>query len=376
VRIVAARIRPYRLVLRTPLETAHERLTTRSGHLVSLEAEDGTVGWGDACPIAGFGMEPCARAADALARLAREWVGGELGDLDRAWDRLDGLAPAEPAARCAFSAAGLDLLARSEGVALADRIARATGAQPRRALPVSCLVVGEDATAIARSAAEGVARGFATFKLKVGVLPWRRDLARVAALRAAVGDAARIRVDANGSLSEPVARTALADLRDLGVELVEQPVAHDDVHALARLRAGSGVPIAADEAVTTVEAAQRILEAGAADVLVLKPAALGGADRAIAVARAAHAHGCAVLVTSLIDSAIGVAGAAHLAAALPGPRPADGLATGALFEADLATALRVEAGLLALPSGPGLGVAPHPDALERLATGPTCEIRA
>jgi len=111
-------------------------------------------------------------------------------------------------------------------------------------------------------------------------------------------------------------------------------------------------------------------------VIVLKPAALGGPLRALALARRARDAGCRVFVTSLLDSAIGVAAAVHVAAALPSPRPADGLATGALFETDVAPPPAIAAGRLVVPDAPGLGVAPDAERLGRLAAGAPRTVRA
>jgi len=146
------------------------------------------------------------------------------------------------------------------------------------------------------------------------------------------------------------------------------------VDALARLRELGAVPIAADEAVASAADVSRVVGSGAADVVVLKPAVLGGPRVAVQAARAALEAGCGVVVTSLIDSAIGVTAAAHVAAALPSGRPADGLATGGLLDADVASGPVVAAGCMRLPDGPGLGLVPEPALLERLRRAPLREI--
>lgn len=372
-RISAARLRPYRLRLRKTLETAHQRFDERRGVLLELEAEDGTTGFGDACPLLGFGMEDLGRAEDVLARCAAELPGRELGGDDDAWlERLDAIDPAAPCARGALDTALIDLAARAKGSSFAARLSGTADEVHRRtSLPSSTLITGDGLEDLATGAREAAAAGFTTFKLKLGVGSMHDDRARVAALRQAIGPDARLRVDANGAWSERIAAAALGWLADLGVELIEQPVAADRIDALARLRAMGRLPIAADESASSPAGALRVLEAGAADVIVLKPAALGGPTRALALARSARARGCAVFVTTLLDSAIGVAAAAQLASLLPGPRPADGLATSALFVRDLAPAPAIVSGSLTLPPGPGLGVQPDAVTLEALQCGPT-----
>jgi L-alanine-DL-glutamate epimerase-like enolase superfamily enzyme len=120
--------------------------------------------------------------------------------------------------------------------------------------------------------------------------------------------------------------------------------------------------------------AQAILERKAADLLIVKPAALGGLRPAQHIAERALAAGVGVVVTGMLDSALGTAAALHLAAALPDPLRAAGLAADALFETDLAPLPRVVAGRRGVPEGPGLGIAPRPKRLARLARGPAREL--
>ncbi|MBX3032276.1 MAG: o-succinylbenzoate synthase, partial [Chloroflexi bacterium] len=140
---------------------------------------------------------------------------------------------------------------------------------------------------------------------------------------------------------------------------VEQPLdASLGIAALARLRSRVGVPIAADELVTDLTAAGRILDARAADVLVVKPARVGGPRAVLRIAERAAAAGVGITISTLYETGIGVAGALHVAATLPGDT-AHGLATAALLADDPTVGLpEVRDGRLALPAGGGLGVRP------------------
>jgi L-alanine-DL-glutamate epimerase-like enolase superfamily enzyme len=130
------------------------------------------------------------------------------------------------------------------------------------------------------------------------------------------------------------------------------------------------MPIAADEAVTGLEAVKALIGAFAADVLIVKPMAVGGVGPARTIVELGTLAALRVVVTTTIDTGIGVAAALHLAATLPRPIPACGLATGSLLAADLLSEpLRVRDGEMILPAGPGLGVALHEGQLARYATG-------
>jgi O-succinylbenzoate synthase len=142
------------------------------------------------------------------------------------------------------------------------------------------------------------------------------------------------------------------------------------------VRAASRIPIAADEAVRDEDAAEQLLDAGAADLFVLKPAALGGLRAAGRIAQRSRRAGVGVVVTSFLDSGLGIAAALHFAASLPDSPFAAGLATAELLKDDLAPPFAVGGGAIALPRAPGLGIAPDAEALRRCATGSPREFRA
>lgn len=201
----------------------------------------------------------------------------------------------------------------------------------RRSVPVNCTVpvVGpERAQRIVRDS------GAATAKVKVadpGAAP-ADDEERVAAVRDALGPGGRIRVDANAawSVDEAVAAIRGLDRAAGGLEYVEQPCA--GVDELAAVRRAVEVPIAADESIRRAEDPMRVVRAGAADVVVLKVSPLGGVRRAL---RIAEECGLPVVVSSALESAVGLAAGLALAGALPELPYACGLATASLLAADV-----------------------------------------
>ncbi len=159
------------------------------------------------------------------------------------------------------------------------------------------------------------------------------DVARVGAVRAAMGPEGRIRVDANGGWNVDEAEHALRALAPYDLEYAEQPCARvDELVELRGRIADLAVPVAADESVRRAADALAVARAGGADVLVLKAAPLGGVRRALAIAQQA---GLPVTVSSALDTSIGLAMGAALAAALPDLPYACGLGTGALLTADV-----------------------------------------
>jgi O-succinylbenzoate synthase len=255
-----------------PMTTRFRGITVREGALI-----EGPAGWGEFSPFAEYGPAECAR-----------WLG------------------------CALEAAG-------------------TGwpAAVRTRVPVNVTVpaVGpEQAHAIVTAA------GCRTAKVKVAERgqPAGADVARVEAVRDALGPDGRIRVDANGAWSVDQAERALRELGRFGLEYAEQPCA--TLAELARLRRRVDVPVAADESIRRAEDPLAVRAAGAADIVVLKAQPLGGVRAALAVAEAC---GLPVVVSSAIETSVGLAAGVALAAALPELDYDCGLATMSLLTADV-----------------------------------------
>jgi L-alanine-DL-glutamate epimerase-like enolase superfamily enzyme len=137
------------------------------------------------------------------------------------------------------------------------------------------------------------------------------------------------------------------------------------------------VPVAADEAMADEATRERVIEDAAADLVVLKPMRLGGLRPCLEIAGRAADRGMAAFVTTTFDSSIGTAAALHLAGALGGGRPADGLSTGEHLADDLvAKPLVPRKGAMRIQARPGLGVELDGRALDRLATAPWTEVKS
>lgn len=178
-------------------------------------------------------------------------------------------------------------------------------------------------------------RGCRTVKVKVAERgqTLADDIARVAAAREWVGPEGRVRVDANGGWSVESAEEALVGLAPFALEYAEQPCA--TVPELAELRrrvSGLGVLVAADESVRKADDPLAVARAGAADLLVIKAQPLGGITAALRIVAAA---GLPVVVSSAIDTSVGLSMGAHLAAAVPDLGHDCGLGTAALLGADV-----------------------------------------
>ncbi len=222
-----------------------------------------------------------------------------------------------------------------------------------------------------RAATVVTASGCATAKVKVAE-PGQAladDVARVEAVRSALGPGGRIRVDANGAWDVSGAVRALRELARFGLEYAEQPCA--TVEELALVRRRVDVPVAADESIRRASDPYRVRELDAADIAVLKVQPLGGVWACLEIA---ERIGLPVVVSSALETSVGMAAGVALAAALPELPYACGLATVSMFEHDVAATplLPVDGAL------PVVRVDPDPDLLAAAAAdeGTTAAWRA
>jgi o-succinylbenzoate synthase len=204
----------------------------------------------------------------------------------------------------------------------------------RTHVPVNATVPAVDPASAGRMVIES---GCTTVKVKVAEVGQRLDddIERVAAVRDALGAAGRIRVDANGAWDLPSAAAAIPRLAASagGLEYVEQPCR--TLGEMRRLRSRVSVPLAADESVRTAADPVRIAGLDAADLVVVKVQPLGGVRRALEVVDAA---GLPAVVSSALETSVGLAAGVALAASLPSLPFACGLGTARLLDGDVTRA--------------------------------------
>ncbi|MGA8113753.1 MAG: enolase C-terminal domain-like protein, partial [Actinocatenispora sp.] len=249
-------------------------------------------------------------------------------------------------------------------VALHDLAARRLGVPLARLLGGSADSVRTDVTLSVASAAElaataaaRVADGFDVLKIKVGTDP-TGDVARIVAIRDAVGPGVRIRLDANQGWTPREAVRAMRALEDSGadIELVEQPVDGHDVAGLAHVTEHIDTPTLADEAVYGVRDLLAVIERRAADMVNVKLAKSAGLGPARTLLELASAAGMGTMVGSMMETHIGVGAAASLVAAYGTTAVSDLDAAWWLSSAPVVGGIRYEGATVRLPDAPGLGI--------------------
>ena len=326
------------LRFRVPLRTSYGDLAQRDLFELEIEDADGIPGRGEAAPLEPYDGVSSARVEAALNSYRDVLSAG------------DGLSGDELLDACRSAADTPQALAAVD-MALWDRAAKRAGRPVAGLLSddlldviaVNATLGAEDRGKAATEAAAAAADGFRCVKLKVGS---GDDAGRVAAVRAALGPAIELRLDANGAWTVDEAVRAIEALAPAGLELVEEPV--HGLAALREVRDRVAVRVAMDETAAEPGA----LASGAADAVCLKLGRCGGISGLLACATLVRASGAEPYIASTFDGPRGIAAALHAAAALR-IGAACGLATLELFE-DVEHSLAVRDGAITVPAGPGL----------------------
>jgi L-alanine-DL-glutamate epimerase-like enolase superfamily enzyme len=326
------------------LRTRHPFTIARggaSGHRavwVRLADADGVEGWGEAAPSRYYG-ETADTVLAALSVIEPLLPPGPFG-LENADAAMLRVLRGDASARVAVSAALHDLAGKRLGAPLW----KLWGLDPARA-PRSSFTIGLDAPEVVKAKVREAAP-YPILKIKAGTPD---DEAILRAVRDVTDKPLRVDANAGWSVKQALARLPL--LEEMGVELLEQPVAPDDLEGLAAVHRAARVPIVADEACRTAADIPRL--AGAVDGINIKLAKCGSLREALRMVAVARAHGLTVMVGCMIETSLGITAAAHLAP-LADVVDLDGAA---LLERDPFRGASIDGGHVTLPAGPGLGVA-------------------
>ena len=367
--------------LRIPFhQSFHHALKSREESdtvIVKVTGGDGRSGYGESLPrsyVTGETTE--SMVARVREQLAPKVFGESFAP---GWETLEYLQAAMPewteidkgtgnviawnAAFCAVELALLDWSLRADHCALADLL------PPARFEVVYSGVISADAPTDAAALAKRMARlGLLQIKVKVGTAD---DVARLEAVRKAVGDEVELRADANGAWTAEEAVEQLRRLAQFHLQAIEQPVAAGDIAGLKQVRVQSGIPVMADESLVTLEQARQLIELNACDYFNIRLSKCGGIAGSLAIAKLAQQAGVKVQVGAQVgETAILSAAGRTFAAHLPALAYAEGSFGTWLLSEDVTfeNIAFGSGGRAPLLKTRGLSVTVKEDALERLAT--------
>lgn len=345
--IVDVQLHAIAVPLVRPFVTAQRSAAEHLAVLVELVDDKGRSGWGEApCSWRVTGESQESVSAAVRGPLMEVVRGRKPGSID-----LRGAIVGNAAARAAMEAAAFDLAAQADGVPLAAFLGAATDAV-RSDMTLSA---GETDGVVALAVAH-VASGFRALKIKCGGAG--NDRVTVREVRAAVGDGVELRVDANqGWTAAQAIEIIRAWERDgLGIRFVEQPTPARAFDQLVEVRRAVGTPVLADESVRDRDDLRELLRLGAVDMINIKLAKAGGLHEALALAALAADHGVGVLIGSMMESMVGIAAAASLAAVVAPDAVHDLDAALWLAASPVSGGARVTGDVIRLAGAPGLGI--------------------
>lgn len=345
--ITRAQVLKYHLRMRRPWTFARGTYRIRQGWLVRLESKEGLCGFGDCAPLPEMGTETLVVAERQLQLGTEACVGVDaltaLAKLDN-WHST-------PATRCGIETALVDLLAKHAGVPVARWLTyRTAGSVKINA------VLGELDDSIESRAQHAIEEGFTVLKLKLGVNPIAEEQSRLIALVATIPRGVKLRLDVNGGWGVTEFQQILPVLRELPVESLEEPLADFKPERLRQFQSMVPWPLALDESLSGWQRQlDGLFENPPVRRMVLKPMLLGGIMPALKLAKRGQRAGIESVVTTTVDSAVGVWAALQLAAALEKPDVVHGLNTGSWLIDDVGQGPIQQAGRIKLGNDPGLG---------------------
>jgi muconate cycloisomerase len=357
---------PVGLPLKKPMKMAGVTIAHAENLIVRIEAADGTIGWGEAASAPTMTGDTLG----GLVAAVRDHLAPALIDRD-AWMRgalcraLDAILLGNSGAHSAVEMALIDLAGQAAGLPVIDLLG---GAARTEVAPMWLLgnATADEDIAEARAKEN---EGFHFFKLKIGVKPLPAEIEGTLAVRKALGPDVPLCADANCGLTLAAARRYAEKTREADLLFLEQPLGHADLKGLTALARTSPVPIGADEGIHSVGDVEAHARCGAGGVS-LKLIKLGGMAAALDAGRVSARLGLLVNIAAKIaESSIGSAAAVHLACAVPAIDWGVSLTHFYLAEDLVEHPLRLGAGTVALPTGPGLGVTVDEDAVARFRVG-------
>jgi len=299
-----------------PYVTAIEKggMTEVRSVLVRLTTEDGLTGVGETNPHPGFTAEsPDSVMALICHRIGPALLGMDAGSINALLVRMDEAIPGNPFAKAPFDIAAFDLL----GQALNVPVYQLLGGKVRDRIPMIWPFGGGAPAENAAEATAKIAEGYGSLHIKVGALGPDTDVARVAAVREAVGPHIPIMIDANQAWDRSTAIRTIQRMAVYNPSMVEQPVPSWDMASMAAVQAAVSVPISADEVIDSPHKVMDLIRQDAARIFSLKHGKMGGLTRARQIAAMAEAAGIPCFVNSMIELGVSVAASLHLAATVP-----------------------------------------------------------
>ena len=298
--------------LRVPFKTALRSVSSVEDIVVEVHTDTGAVGYGEAPPTGAITGDTTGAILGALQdHIIKTVVGRDVDDFEELMLALNKCIVGNTRAKAAMDMALWDLYGQLYKIPVYKLLGGS-----RKEIITDITISVNDPDEMALDAVDAVRRGYDTLKIKVGAHP-ELDVARLTAVRQAIGSDTRIRIDANQGWEPKQAVRLLNQMQEKGldIEFVEQPVKAHDIDGLKYVTERSYVPVLADESVFSPEDAVRIMQTRAADLVNIKLMKCGGLYNALKIVSAAEVYGVECMIGCMLEAKISVNAAVHLACA-------------------------------------------------------------
>lgn len=298
--------------LRVPFKTALRTVSSVEDIIVEIHTDTGAIGYGEAPPTGVITGDTTGSIISAFKdHIIKTLIGRDIDDLENLLRDLNSCIVKNTSAKAAADMALWDLYGQLYKIPVYKLLGGS-----RNKLSTDITISVNHPEEMAKDALTAIKRGYDTLKVKVGVDP-NLDVARLSAIRQAIGNNYNIRIDANQAWKPKQAVKILNQMQDKGlnIELVEQPVKAHDFDGLKFVTQNSDVPVLADESVFSPEDAFRILQMGAADLINIKLMKCGGIYNALKIINLAELVGVECMIGCMLEAKVSVNAAVHLACA-------------------------------------------------------------
>lgn len=350
-----------RLPLISPFIVSYHTYDDMPSIIVKITTDEGIVGYGEAVAddhVTGESWE--STFALLQHSLAPALIGHNPMHFETLHDKMDAIVYQAPAAKAALDIACYDVVGKKLGVPVYDLL----GGRYHERFPITHVLSIGEPEAMAQEARERMEQGYSSFKMKVG-RDVTSDVARIRAVRNEVGPDIAIRVDVNqGWINASSTLQAIEQMKDLGIDWLEQPVKADDLDGMVEIKSKSAIPLMIDEGLKYKREMLQVIKLGAAHKANIKLMKCGGIYPAMKLAHMAEMAGIDCQIGSMVESSVGSAAGFHVAFAkkifssveLTGPLK---------FSKDIGN-LHYDVPFIALNDQAGLGVDVDESVLEEL----------
>ena len=311
-KITQVRLGTISVPLRTPFKTALRTVSSVEDVIVEIHTDDGRVGYGEAPPTGAITGDTTGAIIGAIQdHIAKSIIGMDVDDFEDVLQKVQKSIVGNTSAKAAVDMALWDLYGQHYNIPVYKLMGGA-----RKQIVTDITISVNDPETMVKDSLIALERGYDYLKMKVGINP-EMDVARLKAVRQAVGNDVTIRIDANQAWKPKQAVKILNAMQEQGlqIELVEQPVPAHDLEGLKYVTDRSYVPVLADESLYSPADAATILRMGAADLLNIKLMKCGGLYNALKICTMAEVYGVECMIGCMLEAKISVNAAVHLACA-------------------------------------------------------------